>query len=106
MTGRRREIRYDTPISGRIPAALNARLDAIADRNEITLGAVLRQVIEAGLPVVETETSDAGIDAEDVRFWWDGLSARERSKWGKRLRHIDGNAFKTEAYRLAMEEEG
>ena len=63
MTGRRREIRYDTPISGRIPAALKARLDAIADRNEITLGAVLRQVIEAGLPVVETETLCAEIDA-------------------------------------------
>ena len=55
MTGRRREIRYDAPISGRIPVALKARLDAIADRNEIALGAVLRQVIEAGLPVVESE---------------------------------------------------
>ena len=45
-------------------------------------------------------------DVEKARLWWDGLASQERSTWGKRFRHIDGEAFRVEAYRKAMDGEG
>ena len=42
---------FDVPCL--LPAGLKARLAAVADREDRALGAVLRQVIEAGLPLVE-----------------------------------------------------
>ena len=105
MARRRREPRYDAPVSGRIPAGIKARLEAVADRENRALGAVLRQVIEAGLPLVEGGEIESTGEAspEQARRWWDGLSRQERSKWGRRLRHIEGDAFRREAYRQAMD---
>jgi len=60
----------------------------------------VRRALEAGLPSLVV----AEIDTEEARVWWDGLTSQERSKWGKRLRHIGGAAFKAEAYRRAMAE--
>ena len=100
---REREKRYTSPVTVRLRSDIKERLDVLADREAAVLGIVLRRVIEAGLPEIEgLRPEKAGRGA---RLWWSGLDKQTRSRWGKRLGHINGPAFLDEAYRLAMEEE-
>ena len=101
---RKRRSAYPTQITARVPESVKAALEDRADLLELDVAEVIRRAIEMGLPRVLSDEG-APVVTDEVRLWWVGLSQRERSRWGKRLNHIDDRtAFREEAYRLAMEE--
>ena len=110
---RRKRSGYPERLSLQVTPAMKRALEDMADRLELDVAEIGRRAIEAGLPglappiiAVEALVPDVQpepVSAEEVRVWWDGLTHRARTRWGKRLHHIDDvAAFRAEAYRQAQ----
>ena len=98
---RKRQAAYPVQITARVSKASKAALEKKGDQLDLDVAEVIRRAIEVGLPHLRSD-----LDSQEVRLWWDSLSPQVRSRWGKRLRHIDDRvAFRETAYRLAMEKE-
>ena len=98
---RRREAPYPVQVAVRIPAELKDRLDALADRDFVSLGIVLRQALEAGLPLLEAQESWKST-MEQARDWWSGLDIDQRGMWQKRLpNRLTGRELIVEAWQQA-----
>lgn len=113
---RRRKSRFPAALALRVSDAMKTEIDALADALDEDAAEVVRQALEAGLPLLTQPDSgvpsdpvpgsgdDPQPEIEDkIQQWWKSQTPRERKNWGKRLRHIDGvKAFRAEAYRQAM----
>jgi len=95
---RRRETRYPEQVAVRISTGLRDRLEALADRDMVSLGIVLRRTLEAGLPLVEAQGSEQSAMAQ-ARDWWSGLDNDRRTDWQKRLPGRKGRELIAEAWR-------
>lgn len=102
MGERRREQRYPETISACVPSRLRARLDALADQEGVTLGIIVRRVLDAGIAQVE-RGGDGVRQAEmaEARDWWATLTPEQRSAWQTRLPDLKGRELIAEAWRQA-----
>ncbi len=63
-------------------------MNALADRESVALGIIVRRVLAAGLPLVEVPDIDkAGARAAmaQARIWWEDLPPDQRRAWKARL---------------------
>lgn len=98
---RGRKTRYQAVLSVRVPPPMKAEIENIAEAWDVDAAEVVRRALRVGLPVLGDTGED--VRSEDVEQWWESLTPKQRSRWGKRLRHIkDTEAFRAEAYRRAM----
>ena len=97
---RRRENRYSAQITARIADDLKTRLEALADQELVSLGIIVRRVIEAGLPVVEKgEDGERQSAMAEARDWWAGLDNGLRGSLQKRLAPLKGRELIAEAWK-------
>ncbi|WP_420584033.1 hypothetical protein [Ruegeria sp.] len=114
---RRRKSRFPASLALRVSDAMKAEVEALADALDEDAAEIVRRALAEGLPLLAQPESRMFADApvgdcadepgseDEIRIWWDGLTARERKNWGRGLHHIDGaRAFRAEAYRQAMAE--
>ena len=85
-------------------ADVEDRLNALADREGVVLGIIVRRVLDAGLPLVEVpDDGKAGARAAmaEARIWWEGLPPEQRRAWQKRLPGLKGRKLIASAWAAA-----
>ena len=91
MIQRQRERHYEAFVGVRVPESVKDRLDALADRERVALGIIVRRVLEAGLPVIERGEGGArNAMMAEARTWWEGQTPDQRRAWHKRLPGLKG----------------
>ena len=100
MAIRRRETRYPETISACVSEQLKARLDALADQDQVSPGIVIRRCLEAGIGQIE-RGGDAASRAKmaAARDWWAGLNRKQRDMWQNRLPGLKGRELIAEAWK-------
>ena len=102
-TGRRRESRYPASIAARITQDTMERIEALADRDLVAVGIIVRRALEAGLPVIERgEDGSRQSGMEQARNWWQGLAAGERNAWQRRVAPLAGRDMIAAAWKQAQ----
>ena len=76
-----------------------ARLDALADQDQVSPGIVIRRCLEAGIGQIERK-GDAASRAKmaAARDWWAGLNRKQRDMWQNRLPRRKGRDLIAEAW--------
>ena len=98
-TGKRaRETRYPAHVAARVSASTAAGLEALADREGVALGIVVRRILDAGLRAVETARQSA---LDEARRWWEALDKHQRREWRQRLAPLNGRDLIGQAWRQA-----
>lgn len=104
MARRERERRYAGFVGARVSADVEHRLNALADREGVVLGIIVRRVLDAGLPLIEApDDGKAGTRAAmaEARTWWEDLPLDQRRAWQKRLPGLKGRKLIASAWAAA-----
>ena len=100
MAIRRRETRYPETISACVSEQLKARLDALADQDQVSLGIVIRRCLEAGIGPIERGGDPVRqLLMAEARAWWAGLDNEQRDMWQNRLPGLKGRELIAEAWK-------
>ena len=105
---RRRERRYAGFVGARVSAEVEDRLNALADRDGVVLGIIVRRVLDAGLPLVEASDDGkarARAAMAEARMWWEERTPDQRRAWQMRLPGLKGRELIASAWAAASWEQ-
>ena len=87
----------------RVSKDTRERIEALADQDMKALGRIVRQALEAGLPIIERGKAGAVQSAmEQARNWWQGLDNGQRNTWQQRVAPPTGREMIAEAWKQAQ----